>query len=127
MGWFENFMRFFNDFISPVLYRNTFLISLYSILWGFPVPIIFALLLNELRAVKFKRVVQTCSYLPHFISLVVVCSMIKQFSITNGLFTDIIVFFGGGVHRFYRIRLNFVLCMLLLVSGKNLAGIQLYI
>lgn len=92
---FENFMRFFKDFYFPRIMRNTILISFYSIIWGFPVPIIFALLLNELKAMRFKRVVQTCSYLPHFISLVVVCSMIKQFSITNGLFNDIIAFFGG--------------------------------
>ena len=91
----QNFTRFFEDFYFGRLIRNTFVISLYSVIWGFPVPILFALLLNELSAVKFKKVVQTCSYLPHFISLVIVCSMIKQFSGTNGLFNNIIASFGG--------------------------------
>lgn len=52
-------------------------------------------MLDELRNVRFKKIVQTSSYLPHFISMVVVCSMIKQFSMTNGLFNDIAVLFGG--------------------------------
>ena len=92
---FENFRRFFGDYHFTRLIRNTILISLHSILWGFPIPIIFALMLDELRNVRFKKIVQTSSYLPHFISMVVVCSMIKQFSMTNGLFNDIAVLFGG--------------------------------
>lgn len=92
---FENFRRFFNDYYFGRLILNTFLISLYSLLWGFPIPIIFALLLNELQNMRFKKIVQTCSYLPHFISLVVVCSIIRQFSMTNGLFNDIIAALGG--------------------------------
>ncbi|NMA95313.1 MAG: sugar ABC transporter permease [Clostridiales bacterium] len=92
---FENFQRFFGDYHFGRLIKNTFLISLYSILWGFPIPIIFALMLDELRSIRFKKLIQTSSYLPHFISLVVVCSMIKQFSMTNGLFNDIAVLLGG--------------------------------
>ena len=66
-----------------------------SLLWGFPIPIVFALLLNEMKDGAFKKFVQTSSYLPHFISIVVVCSMIRQFSLTNGLFNDLIEYFGG--------------------------------
>jgi len=91
----ENFTRFFTDFYFSRLIINTITISLLSLLWGFPIPIIFALLLNELKDGPFKKFVQTSSYLPHFISLVVICSMIRQFSLTNGLFNDIYEFFGG--------------------------------
>ena len=65
-----------------------------SILFGFPAPIIFALLLNEVRAQKFKRVVQTVTYMPHFISLVVICSLIRMFTAENGLIVTILSVFG---------------------------------
>jgi putative aldouronate transport system permease protein len=91
----KHFKDFFTDFYFTRIIKNTVLISVYSILWGFPIPIIFALLLNELKSLKFKKIVQTTSYLPHFISVVIVCSIITQFSYTNGLFNDIIVFLGG--------------------------------
>lgn len=90
----QHFCDFFTDIYFWRLLRNTFLLSFYSILWGFPIPVIFALLLNEVRSVKYKRIVQTSSYLPHFISIVVVCSLIRQFSFTDGLFNDIAAFFG---------------------------------
>ena len=92
---FENFENFFGDFYFARTLRNTLLLSCYQLAWGFPLPILFALLLNELKSPRFKRFVQTTSYLPHFISLVVVCSLIKQFSLTKGLFNEIIAFFGG--------------------------------
>lgn len=91
----KNFVRFFGDFYFARILTNTFILSFLSLLWGFPIPIIFALLLNEVDHPRFKKLVQTSSYLPHFISVVVVCSIIKQFSLTNGLFNDIAVFFGG--------------------------------
>ena len=53
--------------------RNTVLISLYSLLWSFPVPIILSLMINQLRGAKYKRVVQTVLYAPHFISVMVIC------------------------------------------------------
>ena len=55
------------------------MLSLYSLLWGFPAPILFALVLNEVRNLRFKKVVQTVSYMPHFISTVVVVGMINMF------------------------------------------------
>ena len=75
--------------------KNTLLLSVYGILFGFPAPIILALLLNELRAKRFKKTVQTITYLPHFISLVVVTGIIKDFTQSTGLINDIIVMFGG--------------------------------
>ncbi len=92
----QHFTDFFRDIYFGRILRNTVLLSVYSILWGFPLPIVFALLLNELRSSAFKRLVQTTSYLPHFISVVIVCSMIRQFSYTQGLFNDINGFFGGS-------------------------------
>ena len=92
---FYYFQSFFKDPYFFRLLRNTVSISGLSILFGFPAPIILALLLNEIRNVKFKRVVQTVSYMPHFISLVVVCGIIKTYTQTNGLFNDIVVLFGG--------------------------------
>ncbi|WP_100407324.1 ABC transporter permease [Bacillus solitudinis] len=61
------------------VFRNTILISLYKFGFGFPAPIIFALLLNELRHVLFKRVVQTVSYFPHFVSWVILAGIFTQF------------------------------------------------
>lgn len=92
---FENFERFFNDpFFGRVL-RNTLTISISTILFSFPVPIMLALLLNEVRVTWFKRLVQTITYLPHFIALVVVCALVSQFVQTDGIINDIIEFFGG--------------------------------
>jgi putative aldouronate transport system permease protein len=92
---FEHFLRFFNSPYFVRLLRNTFLISFYSLLFGFPAPIILALLLNEVRNQIFKRSVQTISYLPHFISIIVVAGMLVNFSMSRGVFNDIVVFFGG--------------------------------
>ena len=92
---FEHFIRFFQ---SPYFFRvlkNTVLLSVYGIIWGFPAPIILALLLNEVRQMKFKKTVQTITYLPHFISLVVVTGIIKDFTQSTGFINDIIVAFGG--------------------------------
>lgn len=92
----KHFNAFFSSFYFGRLIKNTFVISLTTIIFDFPAPIILALLLNELRWSKFKRTVQTISYLPHFISLVVICGMIKQFTLENGLVNDIIALFGGN-------------------------------
>jgi putative aldouronate transport system permease protein len=83
---FENFEKFFGSFYFVRIVKNTILLSLYTLLWGFPIPILFAVLLNELRRPLFKRSVQTISYLPHFISVVVVSGMIVKFlSPTDGV------------------------------------------
>lgn len=91
----DNFIRFFT---SPYFWRligNTLLLSLYGLAIGFPMPIILALMLNEVTHSRFKKTIQTITYLPHFISLVVVCGMIVNFTISTGMINDIIVFFGG--------------------------------
>ena len=92
---FKYFRIFFDNPDFWPLFRNTFLLGFYSIVWGFPAPIVLALLLNEIRHAVFKRVVQTVSYLPHFLSNVVVASMvIMLLSPTTGLINKIIVSLG---------------------------------
>ncbi len=93
---FEHFKNFFGNFYFWRLIKNTFLISLYQLIFGFPAPIILALLLNEVKTRWFKGTVQTVTYLPHFISLVVVVGMIKDFTNSNGIINDIIVMMGGS-------------------------------
>lgn len=74
---------------------NTFLISLYKLIFSFPFPIIIALLLNELRNVKYKKFVQSAIYLPHFVSWVIFGSIVIQLlSPNNGLINEVIKFFG---------------------------------
>jgi len=93
---FEHFQRFFDSFYFWTLIRNTIGISLYSLAVNFPLPIILALLLNEVRHKLFRRTVQTVTYAPHFISVVVLSGMLILFlSPQNGLIGKVIVLFGG--------------------------------
>lgn len=92
---FKHFIRFFESPFALQLIRNTLMINVLELIFSFPVPIILSLILNEIKPSKFKTVSVILMYLPHFISIVIVCGMIKQFCLTNGLFNDIIVFFGG--------------------------------
>ena len=76
---FANFKSLFTSYWFPVIMKNTLTISLLSLVMGFPFPIIFALMLNEVGSAKIKQIVQTVSYAPHFISTVVICGMIIMF------------------------------------------------
>lgn len=91
---FKHFESFFNSYYFWRLLRNTLLLSLYELIFAFPASIILALLLNELRSNKFKRVVQTVTYMPHFISIVVVCGILVDFLARDGLINDLVAFFG---------------------------------
>lgn len=78
---------FFRFFSAPTFWRmmkNTILLSLYSLLWGFPIPIILALMMNQMRFHRFKRITQTVLYAPHFISTMVICGMIQIFLSPSG-------------------------------------------
>ena len=89
------FERFFQSFQLPVLLRNTILINIYTLLIAFPIPIVFALLLNEVKNLPYKKIVQNITYIPHFISTVVLVSMIILFtSPTIGAINKMIGFFG---------------------------------
>ena len=93
---FRWFIEFFESFYFWRLMRNTLLLSFLTIVFGFPVPIIFALMLNEMRVLPLKRMVQTVSYLPHFISLVIIVGMMVTFlSPNNGIVNIVIKSLGG--------------------------------
>jgi putative aldouronate transport system permease protein len=91
---FQHFINFFNSYYFGRLIKNTLLLNFYMLLFSFPAPIIFALLINEIGGRVFKRLVQTITYLPHFISMIVVCGMITQFVARDGFITDLLVMFG---------------------------------
>lgn len=91
----SHFIDFINGPYFWRLMRNTFLLSLYSLIFGFPAPILLALLINELRGNVLKRFVQSITYLPHFISVVVITGIVIDLTNSNGLINNIIVMFGG--------------------------------
>jgi putative aldouronate transport system permease protein len=91
----KNFRAFFQSFYFFRVLKNTVTISFTSIVFGFPAPIILALLINELRKKWFTRTVQTITYLPHFISLVVVCGMLRDFVTDTGVISQIVSMFTG--------------------------------
>lgn len=90
-----HFQNFFNDMYFGRLVRNTLVINLKLLIFGFPIPILFAVLLNEIRFKNFRRTIQTVTYLPHFISAVVICGIFRDFTKSNGLLTWIYAMFGG--------------------------------
>ena len=92
---FKQFTNFFKDPYFFRLIRNTFSISLLSLVFCFPAPIILALFINEIRNNVFKRTVQTITYMPYFISMVVACSLVKTYTQQNGLVSQIVMAFGG--------------------------------
>ena len=91
---FENFQDFFRGIFFWRLIRNTLAINILDVVFGFPAPIILALLLNELTSTRFKRIVQTITYMPHFISLVVVVGMLIDFLARDGLVSNMLAWFG---------------------------------
>lgn len=91
-------LKHFSDFFSNRLaYRtiaNTLILGVYSLLWTFPAPIILALLFNEIKKVRSKKLVQTVSYFPYFLSTVIVTGMLLEFCSREGLFNQIRGWFG---------------------------------
>ena len=101
LKWFR---QFFNSVFAYRLIRNTVLINLYSILFGFPVPILFAICVSEIRNMKLRRTVQTVSYLPHFVSTVAMVGIIKNLlHLNDGLVNVIIMKLGGEQLNFLMI------------------------
>ena len=86
VGWCMYFVRTF---------RNTIVLSLLNLLFCFPAPIILALMLNEVKHVRYKRLVQTISYMPHFISMIVVAGLIIEFTNSSGVIASVVKAFGG--------------------------------
>ncbi|MEK3889104.1 ABC transporter permease [Bacillus sp. FSL K6-3431] len=93
---FKHFIRFFDSYYFWRLIKNTLGIGVYELLIGFPIPIILALMINEVRMKFFKRTVQTVTYAPHFLSTVVLVGIIIIFlSPENGMINQFIRLFGG--------------------------------
>lgn len=93
---FDNFTRFFLGEYAFRLIRNTFMLSFLDLVFNFPAPIIFALLLNEIHNRAFRRTIQTISYMPYFISMVVMCGIIVDFTQSGGLISDAVALITGG-------------------------------
>ena len=93
---FKHFIDFCNSIYFVRTLRNTLVISILDLVVSFPITIIFALLLNEIKNVKFKRTVQTVSYMPYFISMVVVAGIIVDFCSSRGVITSMVSFFSGS-------------------------------
>ncbi|WP_214626265.1 ABC transporter permease [Paenibacillus agaridevorans] len=92
---FKHFIKFFDSREFLQLFRNTFLLGFLSLVFSFPFPILLAILLNEVRSVKFKKSIQTASYLPTFLSVVIISSMMIDFlSPTQGLINKGLMLFG---------------------------------
>lgn len=94
LRWFK---QFFSSYYWTDIIWNTFSISLYSIVIGFPVPIVLAIIINELPGKRFKKILQNITYIPHFISIVVLCGMLYLFlSPQYGILNTILGSFGIG-------------------------------
>lgn len=93
---FDHFERFFNAFYFKDVIVNTLRISLYSLAVGVPLPIILALMFNEIRNKKYKSIVQTISYIPNFISVIIIVGMVMFFtSPVDGVINAVVQYFGG--------------------------------
>ena len=91
----KHFIKFFSGPDFLLLFKNTILLGLYTLLWTFPFPIIFSIFLNEIRNAKFKKTIQTLSFLPSFLSVVIVSSMVIDFlSPSRGIINTIIQALG---------------------------------
>ena len=92
----DNFTRFFGGEYAFRLIRNTFMLSLLDLIFNFPAPILFALLLNEIHSRAFRRTIQTISYMPYFVSMVVMCGIIVDFTQSGGLISEAVALITGG-------------------------------
>lgn len=99
---FDNFTRFFTDPYCFRLIRNTFLLGLYDLLWSFPAPILLALALNEVKNEKFKKTTQTLTYLPYFISVVIIVGIMRSiFASDGGVVNNLAKMLGGSSVAFF--------------------------
>lgn len=92
---FENFTDFFSGMYFGRTLGNTLALSGLDLLFNFPAAILLALMLNEVRSTRFKRTIQTVSYMPHFISMVVAAGLIKEFCDSSGVISSLAVQLGG--------------------------------
>lgn len=93
----QHFISFFHSYYCGRVIKNTIIISISTIAVTFPMPIILALMLNEVKQIRFRKTVQTLTYMPHFVSLVVVCSIVRMFVAADGPVNAVMKLFGGGM------------------------------
>ena len=104
----KNFMQYFRSYQFAVTIKNTLILSVYSILVGFPLPILLALMCNQMKTKMFKKVFQVVTYLPHFISTMVMCGLILIFlSPSSGLFANLWKLFGATFPNLMASAANF--------------------
>ena len=104
----KNFMQYFRSYQFAVTIKNTLVLSIYSILVGFPLPILLALMCNQMKTKMFKKVFQVVTYLPHFISTMVMCGLILIFlSPSSGLFANLWKLFGATFPNLMASAANF--------------------
>ena len=107
-GGFYHFITFFNNPDFGIIMRNTLMLSLLKLVFSFPIPIIFALAINEMRGTRMKRIVQTVSYLPHFISWVIVYGLaFTLLNTSNGIVNEMIFRLSGKKTEFLTQASNF--------------------
>ncbi|MFB9276436.1 ABC transporter permease [Cohnella cellulosilytica] len=92
---FDHFQAFFDSYYFLRVLSNTIIISVYSLLFEFPAPILLALLINEVRSQRYKKFVQTVTYMPYFISMIVIAGLIRDFTDSGGVINTLYSYFGG--------------------------------
>ena len=127
VGW-AHFIEAFKDQNFHLVMRNTLAMSLLSLICGYTLPIIFALLLNEIRLKFFKRTIQTVSYLPHFVSWVIVAGIFSKLLGIDGAVNEALMALGiiDKPVLFFAMESIFGVWLLPSMSGKNWDGIQLF-
>lgn len=98
---FDNFAAFFQDPFFYRLVRNTFLLGFYNLLWSFPAPILLALMLNEVRSRHFKKASQTLTYIPYFISIVIVAGLLQNMLASDGIVNQMLGKIGVAPIAFF--------------------------
>lgn len=101
---FNHFIKFIESPYFLRTLKNTLLINVYGLLFGFPIPIILALMLNEVKNIRFKKTIQTLTYLPHFISIVVIAGIVTNFLSLDGLANIVIEKAGGEKVQFLTVK-----------------------
>lgn len=93
---FDNFIEFFQSYKFEIVLKNTLVLAIYTLIVGFPIPILFALLLNAFPGYRYKKIVQSVTYIPHFISMVVMVGIIVQIlNNRSGIYGSLYTFFTG--------------------------------
>lgn len=98
LRWFR---LFFDNPMALRVFKNTLLLGLYNLIFAFPLPIILALLLNELKIEWIKRTIQSITYLPYFISVIIIVGMLKELASLNGLFNQVLMLFNIDAINFF--------------------------